>query len=69
MEGECLIRGAQSTDEVIFERLNCSFGSVYAVIVWFNESPFTLFLVEVVFKGCDGVAVSDVYLGFESFVF
>ena len=31
------VRGAEATDEMILERLNCTFGGVDVVVVWLDK--------------------------------
>jgi len=48
MEGKVLVCAAQASDEVVLESMNCSFGSVAVVNVWWDELIVHIFRGEVV---------------------
>ena len=52
LEWPLAVGGAEAADEVVFEGLDCTFGSVDAVIGGLDELPFAIVLAEVCFERC-----------------
>ncbi len=60
MKWELFVRDAESTDKVIFECLDCAFGSIYTMVVWFDELDITVTAVHELFEDSAGLIVGYV---------
>ena len=68
LKWEIWIRGAKSTDKMVFERLNRSFGGVDAMVVWLDKLGRAILLLHECLDGRGGLIVRDVENGFVTFV-
>jgi hypothetical protein len=66
MEGEVLVGGAESGDEVVFEGADSTFGGVSSVDVGRDELEVDLLLGHVGFEGGGGFVVESLELRFEA---
>ena len=60
MKWELFVRDAESTDKVIFECLDCTFCSIYTMVVWFDELDITVTAVHELFEDSAGLIVGYV---------
>ena len=60
LERELGICGAEATDKMIFECLNCAFGGIDTMIIRVDELDFSMVFVHEVFYRGHGLIVGDV---------
>ena len=60
MCGPLAVSGAQTTDEVVFERLYVAFVCIDTVIGWFYKLPSTIFCAEIFFERCQRLIFCDI---------
>ena len=61
------IGDAQSRDEMVFEGLNCTLGSVHMVLVRWNELPLYIVIAEVFSDGSGGFIIENIEFWLEPF--
>jgi len=64
LEREVFIGCTQTTDEMVFERLYSSFGSVDSMVVGFNELDVSILFLHEILDGGGCLIVGDIECGF-----